>query len=87
MSEHKITLPDQVYQILVAVAHKQGISPVSWIAAQLPQAIPEPQPLPSLLVGLTGIIDSKAEPTHTSSKTAFGEGIAAKLAKQGIHRP
>ena len=87
MTDYNITLPEQTYRRLCAIAREQGISPESWIAAQLPEATVAAQPLSDLLAGLTGAIDSQSEPRHSFQKTAFGEGLAAKLAKQGIHRP
>lgn len=87
MAEYTITLPEQTYQRLLAIAQAKGITPEHWIQSQLSAPSGEQQPLSSLLTGLMGAIDSKAEPVHRPKKTAFGEVIAAKLAKQGIHRP
>lgn len=87
MSEHQITLPETVYHTLLTVAQQQGISPADWIAAQLPLALSQEQPLSDLLADLIGTIDSQAEPHHQYRKTPFGEAIAAKLAQQGLQRP
>jgi hypothetical protein len=86
MAEYTITLPEETYQRLLAIAQEKGITPEHWIHSQLPA--PELHPLTTLLSGFIGAIDSKAEPpVHPPKKTAFGEAIAAKLATQGIHRP
>jgi hypothetical protein len=88
MSEHQISLPDHVYENLLAVAEMQGVTPADWIASQLPaSAEQQKKSLPDLLSGLVGAINSQEEPRPSYNKTAFGEAIAAKLAKQGIHRP
>ena len=87
MTDYKFTLPEQIYRLLLAVDQEKGVSPANWIASQLPPSGTNPHPLSDLLTGLIGTIDSKAEPRHSFKKTAFGEGLAAKLAKQGIHRP
>ena len=85
MSKYQISLPDSVYENLLAVAAMQGVTPADWIAAQLPAFAEEPKSLPDLLYGLVGAINSQEEPRPSYNKTAFGEAIAAKLAKQGIH--
>jgi len=87
MANYEITLPEQTYHRLLEAAQKEGISPAHWIATQLPTPSPQP-PLSTLLTGLIGAIDSKTAPHDYPKKTtAFGEGIATKLAKQGIHLP
>ena len=51
------------------------------------------QPLFDLLNGLAGVIDSKAEPCHSSEpkrpykEDAFGESFITEMAEQGIHLP
>ena len=86
MANYTITLPAQTYQRLLAIAQKKGITPEHWIHLQLPEPAEELQPLATLLAGFIGAIDSKTEPIPPSKGTVFGEAIAAKLAKQGIHR-
>ena len=87
MSEYQIALTERVYYTLLTVAQRQGITPAEWIATQLPLASPEERSLPDLLTDLVGTIDSQAEPHHPFQKTPFGEGVAAKLARQGLQRP
>lgn len=87
MSEYQITLPETVYYTLLTVAQQQGMTPADWIAVHLPLASPAEPPLPNLLADLLGAIDSQAEPHHPFPPTPFGEGIAAKLARQGLRRP
>jgi hypothetical protein len=87
MSEHFISLPENVYCHLLAVAETQGITPADWIAAQLSDDANLQNPLPSSISGLIGAINSQVEPSPYYEKTAFGEAVASKLAKQGIHRP
>ncbi len=36
MSEHFISLPENVYCHLIAVAETQGVTPAEWIASHLP---------------------------------------------------
>jgi hypothetical protein len=87
MSERQILLPDRVYDRLLAVAQAQGVSPTEWIASNLPDhdSIPPPN-LFKDVSDLIGSIDSRMEPHQTYQKTAFGEALALKLAKQGIQR-
>jgi len=87
MSEHPILLPQHAYETLVKVAKEQGMTPADWIVSQLPIGDGEEPSLQEKLTGLIGAIDSQKEPHHQFSKTAFGDGIAAKLAKQGLRRP
>ncbi|NEO86998.1 MAG: hypothetical protein F6J87_22475 [Spirulina sp. SIO3F2] len=87
MKDHTITLSPQTYQRLLAIAQTQGVTPERWIDAQLPPKAPEPQPLMELLAGCVGAINSKEQPVHRPKRSAFGDAIAAKLAKQGIRRP
>ena len=85
MSDHQISLPEDVYCKLVAIADSSGVSPADWVAAQLPTE-PE-QDVSDSVWDLIGTINSQEEPHQTYDKNPLGEAIAAKLAKQGIHRP
>lgn len=87
MSQHQITLPETVYYRLLTVAQRQGITPADWIASQLPSTVSEKQPLSDLIADLIGAIDSQTEPVSPPRKTPFGEGVATKLAQQGLRRP
>lgn len=89
MSERQLTLPDDVYQNLLTAAAMEGVTPVDWIAAHvphLPAASIQQQSLYDLLADLAGGIGADDQPSQQSIKTVVGEAIAAKLAKQGIHR-
>lgn len=85
MSDRQISLPEEVYCKLVAIADSSGVSPAEWVAAQLPTE-PE-QYAPDSVWELIGAINSQEEPHQPYDKNPLGEAIAAKLAKQGIHRP
>lgn len=87
MSEHFISLPENVYCHLLAVAETQGVTPADWIASHLPPDFHQQKPLATSLSGLVGSINSLVESAPTYQKTVFGEAIANKLAKQGIRRP
>jgi hypothetical protein len=87
MSEHFITLPENVYTHLLAIAETQGITPADWIASHLPSDVDLKKPVVPSVSDLIGSINSQVEPTATYEKTVFGEAIATKLAKQGIRRP
>ena len=87
MREHFISLPENVYSHLLAVAETQGITPADWIASQLPPDAQQQNPLTSSLSGLIGAINSQVEPSPSYENTVFGEAVASKLAKQGIRRP
>ncbi|MGB0562411.1 MAG: hypothetical protein ACPGVO_11490 [Spirulinaceae cyanobacterium] len=87
MTDYTIILSPQTYQRLLAITQAQGITPEHWIDAQLPPQTPAPQPLTTLLADAIGAINSKTQPQQRLKKTSFGEGVAAKLAQQGIHRP
>ncbi len=86
MSEHQITLSEKTYQTLLTVAQQQGVTPADWIASQLARTVSE-QPLSDLISDLIGAIDSQSEAYPRTEKTSFGEGIATKLAQQGLQRP
>ncbi len=86
MREHFISLPEDVYCHLLAVAETEGVTPADWIAAQLPSDVDQQRPLAVLLSDLVGSINSQVEPPAPHEKTVFGEAIASKLAKQGIRR-
>ncbi|MCY7322748.1 MAG: hypothetical protein LH660_13340 [Phormidesmis sp. CAN_BIN36] len=87
MSEYQITLPETIYHALLTVAQQQGVNPADWIASQLSLMVSEEQPSSDLLSDLIGAIDSQTEPYPAHHRTPFGEGIATKLAKQGLRRP
>lgn len=86
MPDQQITLPAELYSALMSAAQHSGMSPIDWIAAKLPEATQQSnqcKPIDDLL----GAINSEDEPHHPYQKTPFGEAVAAKLAKQGLHRP
>ena len=88
MLENQISLPDKVYAHLLAVAKTRGISPTEWIASNLPDR-DSSQTASNLfkdVSDLIGSIDSRVEPHQIHQKTAFGEALAIKFAKQGIQR-
>lgn len=87
MSEHQISLPKEVYNNLLTVAHSQGISPADWIASKLPTASTDKSSIAKSVLDLIGAIDSQQEPYQEHETTFFGEAIAAELAKQGLKRP
>jgi hypothetical protein len=88
MSEHQISLPEQIYDRLLAVSETQGISPTEWIVSNLPDQDSNQSGSNSFkdVSDLIGSIDSRVEPHQNYQKTAFGEALALKLAKQGIQR-
>ena len=65
MNEHQISLPNSVYENLLAVAAMQGVTPADWIAAQLPTVAEQQKSLPDLLYGLVGAINSQEEPRQS----------------------
>ncbi len=85
MSEHQISLPQEVYSGLLAAANANGISPAEWIASQLPIASVGMTAKP--VSDLIGAINSKQKPHQDYETNFLGEAIAAKLAKQGIKKP
>jgi hypothetical protein len=60
MPEHQISLPEQVYDRLLAVAETQGISPTKWIVSNLPDHNSS-QPAPSLYKDVSDLIGSLAK--------------------------
>ncbi|MDJ1179213.1 hypothetical protein PJF56_10080 [Roseofilum sp. BLCC_M91] len=87
MSNYTIALSEETYHSLLEVVEKQGMTPEAWIVAQLPKPQPEEPPLWEKIDDLIGAIESSAEPHHEFTPTDFGEQIARKLSKQGLHRP
>lgn len=95
-TEHvTLQLPINLYEKLQALAEAKHTDPVGVIekllvaeyASQLSLATSEEQPLSDLISDLIGAIDSQTDPHPPHEKTLFGEGIATKLAQQGLQRP
>lgn len=84
----KLELPDEIYDALTATARAQGMTPAEWLAKNLCVYDDESQarPLSGYLAGLTGVIDSNAEPRARRQPTLFSSAIAEKFAKQGLKR-
>ena len=81
-----VELPEDIYDELERAARENGLTPAGWIAATLPGYSTD-QPLPVLLEGLIGAIDSTVEPQSAGSQTPLGDLIAQKLERQGFRRP
>ena len=73
MANYTITLSEQTYHRLLAIAQENDTTPEAWLDAQLSPPPETPQPLPQLLTGLIGAIDSKAEPTPRQKQSKFGK--------------
>ena len=92
MTERTLSIPESVYQRLLLAAQKKGVSPVQWIDARLPSTS-LPEPLTDFPEDLIGSIDSGSEACHSDDippareRDLFGEGVVAKMAKQGIFLP
>lgn len=87
MSDHQLSLPDDVYQNLLTAAVMEGITPVDWIAAHVPHrpaVSTQQQSLYDVLADVAGSIGADEEPSQQDIKTVVGQAIAAKLAKQGL---
>lgn len=87
MSEHQISLPDDVYENLLAAAATEGMTPADWIAAHVPPVTAvssQEQSLCDRLADLAGAISDDDQSQHQDMKTVINEAIAAKLAKQGM---
>jgi hypothetical protein len=87
MSEHQLSLPDDVYRGLLADAAKKGISPVDWIAAHLPASDEQQEFSPDVVADLIGSFDSRQHSYPPREKTPFEEILIEKMAKQGVHIP
>lgn len=86
MSDRQLTLPDSVYQHLLAAAAIEGITPVEWIATRLPVAAKQ-QSVSGDISDLIGSVDSRHSVHRSQPKTPFEEIIVAKMAKQGVYIP
>lgn len=86
MSDHQLTLPDSVYQHLLAAAAIEGITPVDWIATHLPVTAKQ-QSVSGDISDLIGSVDSRHSVHRSQPKTPFEEIIVAKMAKQGVYIP
>ncbi len=84
----KLELPDEIYDALTAAARAEGMTPAEWLAKNLclPEAQNQERPLAEYLAGLTGVIDSSAEPRRGHQPTPFSAAVAEKLARQGLKR-
>lgn len=85
MSERQLSLPEDVYQGLLAAAAMEGATPAGWIATHLPASAKQQEFSPELVADLIGSIDSRQQSCHSYEKTPFGEFVIAKMAKQGVH--
>ncbi len=83
----KLELPDKVYEALATAAREDGLTPAEWLAIHLhvTDASTHERPLPELLTGLTGVIDSGE--TQSTHRTAFSIALAEKFQKQGLRIP
>lgn len=88
MSDHQLSLPDNVYQSLLAAAAVEGVSPVDWIAAHLPASEQEQQDFsPDVVADLIGSFDSRQHSYPSREKTPFEEILIEKMEKQGVRIP
>ena len=87
MSHHQLTLPNSVYQHLLAAAAIECITPVDWIATHLPVAAKQQQSVSGDISDLIGSADSRRSAPPSQPKTPFEEILVAKMAKQGIYIP
>lgn len=85
-----LQLPDQVFKDLQALAEAGNVTPEEWIAAKVSEERPKeinvlsPQPLPELLDGLIGMIDSGEAPHTGHPDMLFTKGLVEKYEKQGL---
>ena len=87
MQEYQVSLPKTVYQRLVKVAEQEGMTPRDWIASKVSSFSVSSEDSFQSVDDLIGSIASHSEPQQKRQKTAFGEKVATKLAKQGLRRP
>ena len=82
-----LKLSDEVYEALAKAAREDGLTPTEWLAIHLhvAEVSAQERPLPELLTGLTGVVDS-SEPQSTH-RTAFSTALAEKFRKQGLRIP
>jgi hypothetical protein len=82
-----VELPESIYDELERAARDKGLTPAGWIAATLSGwRLCTDQPLPVLLEGLIGAIDSTGEPQSASARKPFADLIVRKLERQGLRR-
>jgi hypothetical protein len=88
MSNHQISLPDDIYQGLLAAAHASGVTPADWIATQLPKSAgTSEQFYPAAVEHLFGAFDSRTHSRPTSPPSPFEEAVIEKMTKQGLRLP
>jgi hypothetical protein len=78
-----IELPDDIYESLERVAREQGVTLVGWIANAV-SPVSAQRPLPDLLEGVTGTVNSAEEPPGGRPHTPFGGVLTRKFQKQGL---
>ncbi len=86
MSEHQLSLPDDVYWGLLAAAETEGVTPAGWIATHLPPTIKHEHSNPGDISDLIGSVDSR-RPAHRPTPTPFEQILIDKMVKQGVHIP
>lgn len=87
MNEYQLSLPDDVYQGLLAAAAMEGVTPVDWIATHLPPAARQKPTASVDISDLIGSVDSRQSAHGLQPKTPFEEILAAKMARQGVQIP
>ena len=86
MSDHQLSLPDDVYQHLLTAAAVEGVTPLEWIATHLPPTVKQEHFNPGDISDLIGSVDSR-RPAHRPAPTPFEQILIDKMAKQGVHIP
>jgi hypothetical protein len=87
-----LELSDATFQRLQRVAEEQGITPAEWIESTLSRQ-PLTQSTGSLksvaeaLVPYIRCVDSSKHPPDPKHRSAFGDIVDEKMAKQGLKRP
>jgi hypothetical protein len=73
MSEHQISLPDEIYKGLLSAAHADGVTPADWIAIHLPKGEDETEEFaPATTEHLLGAFDSRTPPHKPTQNRVLG---------------
>ena len=70
MSNHQISLPEDIYNSLLTKAQESGVSPIDWIASQLSAEEGETTFSPDIN-DLIGSIDSRVQPKHSDQQSPY----------------
>ena len=79
---HVVELSEEAFLNLQRVAEQEGVTPAEWITAAVSQ-----EDTLAALAPFIGVVDSREHTPHSGYRSAFGDILDKKFARQGINPP